>query len=129
MAYEEQITFSKRTALTASDLSANQYYAVTQGSTGLALATTAKAMDGILLDNAPGTGVAVSIAYSGVTKACIAASQTVTGGVTMLEVNTDGTLIPHAAGIIVAKALESVVSVAAVTLIAVELLPANALFS
>lgn len=126
MAYEEAITFSKRTIKAAADLSAKQYYAISQVGATADVATAAKGCDGILLDN-PASGKAGVIAYSGVCKAAVSASVTITGGTTMLEVDTGGTLKPVASGIIVAKALESVVSNAAVNIIAVELLPANAL--
>jgi hypothetical protein len=126
MAYEENITFSKRTIIAVSDLSTKQYYAIAQVAAGGDLATPAKAIDGILQDN-PVANKTGTIAYSGVTKAAVSASVTITGGLTMLEVDTGGTLKPVASGIIVAKALESVVSNAAVNIIAVQLLPSNAL--
>ncbi len=126
MAFEEQITFSKRTIKAAADLSAKQYYAISQVGATADVATAAKAIDGILQDN-PVSGKAGVIAYSGVTKAAVSASVTITGGTTMLEVDTGGTLKPVSSGIVVAKALESVVSNAAVNIIAVELLPSNAL--
>ena len=128
MAYEENITFSKRTVLAIADLSSCQYYAVTNTSGGASVATAAKACDGILQDN-PVAGKAGVVAYDGVTKAAISASTTVVGNTTMLEVDSGGTLKPYNAGIIVAKALESITSNAAVNIIAVKLLPANALFA
>ena len=122
MAWEEGITFNKRTFIATADLSAKQFYAIENGD----VAVAAKGIDGILQDN-PKSGVHGSIAYDGSTKAAISASVTLTGGTTMLEVDTGGTLKALASGIVVAKALESLVSVAAVRFVAVQLLPSNAL--
>jgi len=128
MAFEEMLTFSRTTVIAAADLSAKQYYAVTNGSGGANVATAAKACDGILQDN-PASGKAGSIARTGITKAAISASSALTAGVTMLEVDTGGTLKPVASGTIVAKALETLSSTASVCIVAVELLPSNALFA
>lgn len=122
MPYEENVTLNRRTMLATSDLSAKQYYAIENG----VVATAAKAIDGILQDN-PVSGQPGCIAYAGITKAAIAASVTLTGGTTMLEVASGGTLTPVASGIVVAKAMEDLVSVAAVRFVSVLLLPANAL--
>jgi len=122
MAWEENVTFSRRSFLATADLSAKQYFAFVIGS----VPTAAKAIDGILQDN-PASGQVGAIAFSGSTKAAISASQTITAGTTMLEVDTGGTLKPVASGIVVAKALESLTSVAAVRFVAVQLLPSNAL--
>lgn len=128
MAYEEMLTFNRTTGIAAADLSAKQYYAVTDGSGGMNVSTAAKACDGILQDN-PVSGKAGCYARAGITKAAISASQVLTAGVTMLEVDTGGTLKPVASGIIVAKAKETLASTASVTVVAVELLPSNALFA
>jgi len=116
-----------RSEIAASDLSANQFYAVTVGSTGLAIATAAKSCDGILQDK-PISGQIGCYARRGRTKAAISASQTITKG-GLLEIASGGTLVPIASGIAVAKAMESLVSVAAVRLISVELLPAAGLYA
>lgn len=128
MAYEEGVTFTRRTGIAETDLSAKQFYAVIIDANGMNLAAAGKNIDGILQDN-PASGKAGSFAAAGVTKAAISASQVVTGGTTLLEVDTGGTLIPHGSGTVVAKALETLASVAAVQIIAVELLPSNAAFS
>lgn len=120
MAYEEGLTFSLRTIVAAADLSAKQYFALNAGN----VATAAKAIDGILQDN-PVSGGIGAIAVRGITKAVIAASQTLTKDVTLLEVASGGTLTPVASGIAVAIARESLVSVAATRIVAVELLPSN----
>lgn len=127
MAYEELITRSRRSGVAYADLSAKQFYAVTITANGMELATAGKAIDGILQDN-PTAGQAGAFAGAGVTKAAISASTTLTGGTTLLEVDTGGALKALASGIVVGKALESLVSNANVCLIAVELLPANAVF-
>ena len=116
-----------RSEVAAADLSAKQFYAVTVGSTGMNVSTAAKACDGILQDK-PTSGQVGQYARRGRTKAAISASQTVTKG-GLLEVDTGGTLIPIASGTAVAKAMESLVSVAAVRLISVELLPGSALYA
>ena len=121
MAFEEGLTFNQRTIIAAADLSAKQYFAINAGN----LATAAKAIDGILQDN-PLLGKAGAIATRGITRAVITASQTLTAGVTQLEVATGGTLSVLAAGIAVAMARESLTSVAATRIVAVELLPSNA---
>lgn len=127
MAYEEALTFNKRSVVAGADLSAKQYYGVTSFSGNTVnVAATGKAIAGILQDK-PTSGQAGCIAYAGVTKAAIAASQTITAGVTMLEVGSGGTLIANSSGIIVARALGTLDgTIAAVTYMAVELLPSNA---
>lgn len=123
MAWEENVTFNRRTMVATADLSAKQYYAIENGD----VAVAAKACDGILQDN-PVSGQAGCIAFGPCsTKAAISASTTLTAGTTMLEVDTGGTLKAVASGIVVAKALESLTSVAAVRFVTVQLLPANAL--
>lgn len=131
MAFDEQITFNRRTVITAADMSAKQFYCMTRNGSGgtVNVGTAAKATDGVLQDN-PVSGKAGAIAVSGITKAAISASQTLTAGVTLLEVDTGGTLKATSGGIVVAKALEALDgSIAAVTYIAVELLPSNAVFA
>ena len=126
MAYEENITLQKQTFVAAADLSAKQYYAVTNGATGINVSTAAKAMDGVLQDK-PASGKAGCVARGGVSKVAITASTAVTVN-DLLEVDTGGTFKPVAAGIAVAKALEALSSTAAVCWIAAELLPSNAAF-
>lgn len=115
----------------SSDLSAKQYYAVildtTTGASGLSLAAAGKNIDGILQDK-PVSGQAGTMAYMGVTKAAISASQTITAG-ELLQVDTGGTLIPIASGTAVAKALEAITSTANVTLCTVMLLKSNNVYA
>lgn len=118
MSVENSLQTRSRTA--AADLSAKQFYAVKMTSTGIDVATAAKTIVGVLQDK-PASGKTGTIAVSGVTKAAISASQTISVG-DLLEVDTGGTLIPHASGTIVAQALEALTSVAAVRLITVELI-------
>lgn len=123
MAWEENVTFMRRTFIATADLSAKQFYAIEKGD----VATAAKACDGILQDN-PVSGASGCIAFGPcTTKAAITASQTLVADETMLEVAAGGTLSVLAAGIAVAKARESLTSVAAVRIVAVQLLPSNAL--
>lgn len=122
MAYDLNGTLNRRSIVAAADLSAKQFCPINNNN----LATAAKAIDGILQDN-PVSGKAGVIQYAGLTKALISASQTLTDGVTMLEVDTAGaSLKAVASGIAVAIARESLVSVAATRLVTVELLPSNA---
>lgn len=124
MAFEEMLTFQRRTIIAAADLSAKQFSPIYNNN----LATAAKNIDGILQDN-PASGKAGIIAVAGVTKALISASQSLTAGVTLLEVDTAGaSLKALASGIAVAKTMESLTSVAAVRIVAVELLPSNSAF-
>lgn len=116
-----------RSATAAADLSAKQFYAVTEGSTGIDVSTAAKSIDGILQDK-PTSGQVGCYARRGRSKAAISASQTITKG-GLLEVASGGTLVPIASGIAVAKAMESLTSVAAVRLISVELLPAAGVYA
>lgn len=120
MAFDEGVV--TRTITAAADLSAKQFFAINAGN----VATAAKAIDGILLDN-PISGKAGAIAVRGICKACIADSQALTAGVTYLEVASGGKLTALASGIAVAIARETLASVAAARIVAVELLPSNAL--
>lgn len=128
MAYEEGLTFARLTGKAAADLSAKQFFAMLLGSSGINVATAAKAMDGILQDN-PKSGQAGCIAYAGVSKCAISASNALTQGSTVLEVDTGGTLKAVASGIVVAQASATLSSTAAVCIVACRLLPANALFA
>ena len=124
MAFEEMVTFQRRTVVATAALSAKQFFAITNGG----LATAAKNIDGVLQDN-PVSGKAGSIAVAGISKAAISASQALTAGVTLLEVDTGGTFKVLASGTAVAKSMETLVSNAAVCIVAVEILPSNAAFS
>lgn len=124
MAFEEMLTFNRRTFLATADLSAKQFYAINVGN----VATAAKNIDGILQDN-PASGKAGSIAVAGTTKAAISASQALTADVTLLEVDTGGTLKVLSGGTAVAKARESLSSTAQIILVTVELLSSNAAFT
>jgi hypothetical protein len=130
MAFSENEAFTGLTAIAYTDMSAKQFFAVSfntgnsvSGQVGLANA--AKSCDGIMLDN-PKAGKAGKIATRGITKAAISASQALTAGVTLLEVDTGSTLKVLASGTAVAKAMETLASTAAVCIIGVELLPSNA---
>ncbi len=121
MAFSEDLV--TRTMITTADLSAKQFCAVYNGT----VANATKNMDGILQDN-PVSGKAACIATRGISKAAISASQTLTAGVTLLEVDTGGTLKAVASGTVVAKAMESLVSTTAVAIIAVEIEKSAAVF-
>ena len=130
MAFSEGDTFGKLTGIAAVDLSAKQFFAVSfnTGSsvTGqIGLANAGKSIDGILLDN-PKLGKAGCIATRGICKAAISASQALTAGITLLQVDTGGTLTTLSSGTAVAKAMETLASTASVMIIGVELLPSNA---
>lgn len=108
-----------RSEVAAADLSAKQFRTVLLAPGGVDISATAKNITGIL-QNKPASGQMAVYAIRGRTKAAISASQTITKG-QQLEVDAGGTLIPLAAGIVVAVACEALVSVAAVRLIAVEI--------
>ena len=130
MAYDEGVTFTRGTGVAYADLSTSQFYAVKLTANGMELATAAKAIDGILQDN-PLAGKAGCYASDGVTKAAISASQTLSVGA-LLQVDSGSTLCASSGGVIVAKALEAVTSVATVSIIAVEILrnaPAGTAFA
>lgn len=127
MAANEQ-NLKTLTYLTKSDvdLSAKQYYAVTQasGANGVDVAVAAKACDGIL-QNKPTAGLAASVGIDGVSVAAITASSAVLIG-SGLEVDTGGTLKLLASGTMVAVALQANGSAATITFIPVRLLPGSA---
>jgi hypothetical protein len=132
MAFNEGM-FNTLGMVAGADLSAKQFFAVVAtadttyppAQATAQIATAAKACTGILQDN-PVAGQAACVQASGITKAAISASQTITAGTTMLEVDTGGTLKVNASGIIVAEAMENLTSVAKVCIISVRLLPSNA---
>lgn len=117
MAFDSNL--ETRSEVAAADLSAKQFRTVLLASTGVNISAAGKNITGIL-QNSPASGQMATYAIRGRTKAAISASQTITKG-GQLEVDTGGTLIPLASGIAVAVACESLVSVAAVRLIAVEI--------
>lgn len=121
MAFEENGAFLRRTSIATADLSAKQFYAVNKGD----VAVAAKACDGILQNN-PVSGKAMTVQFSGVSKAVIAASQSLAIG-DLLEIASGGTLTALASGTAVAEAAEALTSVAAVRVIGVMLLPGSAL--
>lgn len=128
MAYEEMATFARRTVICgATSLAAKQFYAIRDANGGAVLASAGKNIDGILVDPG-GVGKACTIVSSGIVKAAISASTALTGGTTLLEVDSGGTLKPAAGGTVVAIARESLTSTAAVCLVAVQLLPNNSPF-
>jgi hypothetical protein len=91
----------------------------------LAVAAAAKAMSGVLQNN-PVSGQAACYQAEGITPVAISASQTITGGTTLLEVDVAGTFKSVGTGIAVAQALESLVSTASIMIISARLLPSNA---
>lgn len=129
MAYSEGLLYTQRTGIcsTSTGLTTSQFYAVTN-MTAMVVATAAKNCDGILQGN-PDKGQSGPVAVDGVCKAAISASQALTAGVTLLEVDSGGTLKVTAAGTVVAKAMESLSSTASVQIVAVEMLRSNAPFS
>lgn len=113
---------SNWSAPAGSNLSSKQFYAVKEDSSGnLVVAVAGHNMDGILQDK-PVQGQAGNYCRDGITKAAISASQTITRG-DLLKVDTGGTLTEWSTGnAAVARARESLSSVAAVMVIEVEIL-------
>jgi hypothetical protein len=115
------------------DMSGKQFYAVSlvPDATGnppgvkLALSVAAKATAGILQNN-PLTGQAGCYQNTGISKVAISASQVITAGTTMLEVDAAGTLKVFGTGTIVAEALETIASTPSIMIISARLLPSNA---
>jgi hypothetical protein len=128
MAFEEAITFTRVSGKCSAStgLTTSQFHAVTNLA-AMVVSTAAANMDGILQDN-PDKSQVGAVAVSGISKACISASQTLTANTTLLEVDTGGTLKAHASGTVVAKAMESLTSNTAVCIVAVRILPNNATF-
>lgn len=129
MAFEQGLVLESYEA--AADLSAKQFYAVTMDNTGkINVATAAKNITGIL-QNKPASGYMGSVAMSnkgGTSKVAISASTAISIG-DLLEVDTGGTLKGVASGTAVARAREALSSVAAVRIIAAELLDSNAAYA
>ncbi len=128
MAFDEQLTFNRVSGVCSAStgLTTSQVHAVTNLA-AMVVSTAAANMDGILQDN-PDKGQVGAVARSGISKAAISASQALTKGVTLLEVDTGGTLKIHASGTVVAKAMETLASNTNVCIVAVEILPSNASF-
>ena len=128
MAFDEQLTFNRVSGKCSSStsLSTSQFHAVSN-LVAMVVSTAGANMDGILQDN-PSTSQVGAVATSGISKACISASQTLTANTTLLEVDTGGTLKVHASGTIVAKAMENLTSNAAVCIVAVRILQSNATY-
>lgn len=114
------------------DLSGKQFY-------GLALVTAPSLPPGVnavvgtgalgisgVLQNNPLLGQAATIQYDGITKVAISANQTIVGGTTFLDLDVGGTFTSHAAGVIVAQALESIASTPNIMIISAKLMPGNA---
>lgn len=105
-----------------------QFTAVTLNSAGQYVASTAAAnTDGIVQNKPTAQGHTVVLAYAGVTKANIAASQVLAPN-DLLDVGAGGNLVKHAAGTAVAKAMEALATSTAVKTITVRLLQSNAAF-
>ncbi len=114
--------------VSTTSLATKQYYAVSIDSTeGLILATAGNACHGILQDK-PVVGEAGTVGIYGVSKAAISASQALTAGTTLLEVDTGGTLKAHASGVVVARCRQTLSSVAAVKIVEVDLFHVNSAF-
>jgi hypothetical protein len=114
------------------DMSGKQFYGVALVADAanppgvhLAIGVAAKGISGVLQNN-PLLGQAGNYQTDGTTKVAISASQTILAG-GFLDLDVGGTFVPHAAGIIVAQALEPVAPVANIMIISAKLLPSNAL--
>lgn len=122
-------TFS---AQAGADLSGKQFYGVAlvnnatppPGAVAV-VGTAAKNITGVLQNN-PLPGQAAEIQSSGTTKVAVSAGQTIVGGTTFLELDAGGTFTVHAAGAIVAQALESLASSTAIQIISARLMLGNA---
>jgi hypothetical protein len=86
--------------------------------------TAAKAIAGVLQNN-PLPGQAACYQTDGITKVAISANQAITGGTTFLDLDVGGTFTPHAAGAIVAQALESIPASTGIMIISARLMPGN----
>jgi hypothetical protein len=131
MPYNEGL-LNTYTAPAGADLSGKQFYGVSlvndptnPPGVHLVVGTTLKAIAGVLQNN-PLLGQAGVYQTDGITKVAISASQVITGGTTFLQMDVGGTFIPVSTGIACAQALESVASVANITIISARLMPGNA---
>jgi hypothetical protein len=89
----------------------------------LAIGVAAKAICGVLQNN-PLQGQAGSYQADGITKVAVSPSQTIPAGA-FLDLDVGGTFTLHAAGAIVAQALEPVVPAASIMIISARLMPGN----
>src|SRR5271154_6173291 len=119
MSWEEQGQLFRSTAIANSNLAAKQYFAVSLVSGyKINLATANKNAIGILQDN-PASGIEGTYQWDGISKAVISASQTLTAGTSLLQVDSGGTLTAvTSTNTVVAVALETLVSVANTVIIA-----------
>jgi hypothetical protein len=131
MSYNEGL-LTTYSAPAGADFSGKQYYAVSLVNDAanppgvhLAVSVAGKAISGVLQNN-PVAAQAAAYQVEGVSPVAISASQTITGGSTLLEVDVAGTFKPVSMGIAVAQALESLTSVASIMIISARLLPSNA---
>jgi hypothetical protein len=90
----------------------------------LAVGVAGEAICGVLQNN-PLQGQAGSYQADGITKIAISPSQTIPAG-GFLDLDVGGTFVLHAAGIIVAQAMEPVVSAASIMITSARLMPGNA---
>jgi hypothetical protein len=131
MPYNEGL-LNTYSAPAGADLSGKQFYGVALVNDAanppgvhVVLGTTLKGIAGVLQNN-PLNGQAAEYQTSGITKVAISASQVITGGTTFLQLDVGGTFTPFTTGAIVAQALESIASTAAIMIISAKLLPSNA---
>ena len=114
------------------DLSGKQFYGVAlvndvnnPPGVNCVVATAAKGVAGVLQNN-PLPGQAAEIQTTGTTKVAISANQAVTGGTTLLQVDTGGTFTPFTTGTVVAQALGSVVSSTTIQIVTARIMTSNA---
>lgn len=82
--------------------------------------TAAKGITGVLQNN-PLPGQAAEIQTTGTTKVAITAGVAVIGGTTFLDLDVGGTFTTHAAGTVVAQALESCTAGTAIQIVSARL--------
>lgn len=126
MPYNEGLlnTFS---APAGADLSGKQFYGVSlvndvanPPGVHAVVGTAAKGVAGVLQNN-PLPGQAATIQTSGATPVAISPNQAITGGTTFLDLDVGGTFTAHAAGVIVAQAVESCPSSTSIQIITARL--------
>jgi hypothetical protein len=130
MPYNEGL-LNTYSAPAGADLSGKQFYGValvadaaTPPGVHVALGVAAKAIAGVLQNN-PLAGQAACYQTDGITKVAISANQTILSG-GFLDLDVGGTFTAHAAGAVVAQALEPVAPVANVMIVSARLMPGNA---
>jgi hypothetical protein len=131
MAYNEGL-LNTYSAPAGADLSGKQFYGVAlvndannPPGSHLAVGVAAKAIAGVLQNN-PVQGQAGCYQTDGITKVAISANQVIVGGTTFLDLDVGGTFTVHAAGVIVAQALESIPSTPGLMIVSARLMPGNA---